>query len=58
VLFVLFVLEAGGAEGAGEGAGAEGAAGADDSLVFTGSLVSGGLDSAADSEEESELFDA
>jgi hypothetical protein len=55
---VLFELEAGGAAGADEGAGAEGAAGAGDSLVFAGSLVSVDLDSAADSEAESELFDA
>jgi len=57
-LFVLPVVEVDGAAGADEGAGAEGVAAAGVSLVFAGSLVSGVLDSEADSEVVSEPFDA
>jgi hypothetical protein len=53
VLVVLVVEEVGAAE-----AGVEGAAGAGVSLAFAGSLASAGFDSAADSEAESELFEA
>jgi len=55
---VLPVVEVDGAAGADEGAGAEGVAAAGVSLVFAGSLVSGVLDSEADSEVVSEPFDA
>ena len=57
-LLELLEVEAGGAAGAGEEAGADGAAVAGVSAALAGSFASVGLDSAPDSEAVSELFGA